>query len=230
MGGMVEAQVERALRSFADGDETLASQVCADDRKINRMEVVLDEECRRVLALRQPAASDLRLVVATLKTVTDLERIGDEAQKVSEAAIRLAAQERDGPIFDRIHRLGREVTHMVSGVLDAFARLDARHAVALVQLDFKVDAEHSRIREEVTAAMMEHPDQVPALLDALWTSRALERIGDHVRNVCEYVIFMVHGKDVRHGVLDDIDVVSAGDGGSTGDPPPARTPSSEPTT
>ncbi len=232
MGGMVEAQVERSLRALSDGDQALAAQVCADDRKINRMEVVLDEECRRILALRQPAASDLRLVVATLKTVTDLERIGDEAQKISEAAARLSEIDRVGPVFDRLHALGRQVTSMVSDVLDAFARLDARHAISIARLDSGVDAQHRMIHDDATASMMEVPAAVPSLLDAMWASRSLERIGDHVHNVCEYVVFMVYGKDVRHSQLGDLDVALATDrddddsglDGTLSDPRPSPLP------
>ncbi|MEO0421705.1 MAG: phosphate signaling complex protein PhoU [Pseudomonadota bacterium] len=233
MGGMVEAQVERSLRALSDGDERLAAEVCADDRKINRMEVVLDEECRRILALRQPAASDLRLVVATLKTVTDLERIGDEAQKISEAAARLSEIDRNGPVFDRLQSLGRQVMTMVSGVLDAFARLDARHAISIARMDSAIDAQHFTIREDATAAMMELPAAVPMHLDAIWASRSLERIGDHVHNVCEHVIFMVYGQDVRHSELADLDLAlaasGAGDDPSVDGPPQGSRQSPLPT-
>ncbi len=207
MGGLVEEQVERAMRALATGDEALARQVGADDYKINRMEVLLDEECRRILALRQPAASDLRLVVATIKTVTDLERIGDEARKIANTAIRLATVEREGEVYECVRGLGKRVGTMLSSVLDAFARLDARRALEVARLDADVDADWQYVSRAAMGIMMDDPQQVPALMELIWAGRSLERIGDHVRNLCEYIVFMVHGKDVRHASLEDIDFV-----------------------
>lgn len=205
MGGLVEQQVERAMRGLARGDRHLAHEVINDDTKVNQLEVALDDECRRILALRQPAASDLRLVVATIKMVTDLERIGDEARNISRCALHLADAERELVAFDRVAALGRHVGAMVSGGLDAFARLDPARALEVARLDAMVDADYQVINAAVTATMMEQPDRVPTLLDLLWAARSLERIGDHVRNLCEYVVFVVHGKDVRHASLDDLD-------------------------
>jgi phosphate transport system protein len=219
MGGLVERQVDRAMRALTRGDAALAEAVMAEDDHVDRLEVALDEECRRILALRQPAASDLRLVVATIKMVTDLERVGDEARKIGECALRLSSHDREGAAFDRMPGLGRHVGAMLSGVLDAFARLDAHRALEVARLDRMVDSDYQFVLRSASATMMEHPDQVPVFLDLIWAGRSLERIGDHARNICEYVVFMVHGKDVRHATLEDIDF-TLGHGGArrTDDP------------
>lgn len=207
MGGLVERQLERAMRALAKGDAALAESVVAQEDDVDRLDVSLDEACWRILALRQPAACDLRLVIAAGKMVTDLERVGDEAQHVARASRRLVDAERGDEVFTRLPRLGRYAGAMLSGALDAFARLDAQRAVDVTRLDRTLDADYDFVSRAAAAAMMAQPERVPALLQQIWVARSLERIGDHARNICDNVVFVVHGKDVRHTVVERMDEV-----------------------
>lgn len=204
MGGFVEAQLAKAITSLIEGDSLLGESVALDDLKVNGMEVSIDEECSRILATRAPAAGDLRLIVATIKTITDLERIGDEGEKIGLIASRLAAMERPENKYREIKHLGRIVSEMVHDALDAFARMDAEGALRVARQDRVVDEEYEAIHRQCITFMMEDPRTIRRALDVMWVVRSLERIGDHAKNICEYVIYMVHGKDVRHTNLEDV--------------------------
>jgi phosphate transport system protein len=204
MGGFVEQQLQKAVRALVDGDSALGEAVAMDDYKVNDMEVSIDEDCSRLLAIRAPTAGDLRVILAIIKTITDLERIGDEAEKVGYIASRLATMERPVDKYREIKHLGRVVAEMVHDALDAYARMDADSAVEVARRDILVDEEYEAIQRQCITFMMEDPRTIRRTLDLLWVVRALERIGDHAKNICEYVIFMVHGKDVRHTSLDDV--------------------------
>ena len=201
MGGLVEEQFDRALKALTDADSEVGLQVAQDDIKINQMELAIDEECSRVLATRAPAAGDLRLIIATIKTITDLERIGDEAEKIGALAARLATVERPRTNYRELRNLARHVKDMIHGSLDAFARLDVQLALDVVKADKEVDLEYETIYRQSITFMMEDPRMISRVMDVTWTARALERIGDHSKNICEYVIFLVHGKDIRHSDL-----------------------------
>ena len=201
MGGLVEEQFDRALKALTDADSEVGLQVAQDDVKINQMELAIDEECSRVLATRAPAAGDLRLIIATIKTITDLERIGDEAEKIGVLAARLATVERPRTNYRELRNLARHVKDMIHGSLDAFARLDVQLALDVVKADKEVDLEYETIYRQSITFMMEDPRMISRVMDVTWTARALERIGDHSKNICEYVIFLVHGKDIRHSDL-----------------------------
>lgn len=205
MGGFVEQQVAQAVTSLVDGDTRLGEEVTRGDHKVNHMEVSIDEECSRILATRAPAASDLRLIVAIIKTITDLERIGDEAEKIAYIASRLAAVERPANRYREIKHLGRLVSEMVHDALDAFARLDAQAALKVARDDRVIDEEYESIQRQCMTFMMEDPRNIGRTLDVMWVVRALERIGDHAKNICEYVVYMVHGKDIRHTSLEDVE-------------------------
>jgi phosphate transport system protein len=205
MGGLVEESLAKAITALVEGDSSLGESLAIDDLKINGMEVAIDEECSRVLATRSPAAGDLRLIVAVIKTITDLERIGDEAEKIGNIASRLAAVERPENRYREIKHMGRIVSEMVHDALDAFARLDAQAAVQVARRDRSVDEEYESIQRQSITFMMEDPRSIRRALDVMWIVRALERVGDHAKNICEYVIFMVHGKDVRHTRLEDVE-------------------------
>jgi phosphate transport system protein len=193
------------VEALVQGDSRLGEQVARSDVKVNAMEVSIDDDCSRILATRSPAAGDLRLIVAVIKTITDLERIGDEAQKIGYISSRLAAVERPADRYREIKHLGRIVADMVHEALDTFARLDAEAAVAIAKKDRLVDEEYEAIQRQVITFMMEDPRTIRRALDVLWVARALERIGDHAKNVCEYVVYMVYGKDIRHLSMEDVE-------------------------
>ena len=204
MGGFVEQQLQKAVRALIDGDSALGEAVAMDDYKVNDMEVSIDEDCSRLLAIRAPTAGDLRVILAVIKTITDLERIGDEGEKVGYIASRLATMERPADKYREIKHLGRVVAEMVHDALDALARMDADAAVEVARRDRLVDEEYEAIQRQCITFMMEDARAIRRTLDLLWVVRALERIGDHAKNICEYVIYVVHGKDVRHTSLDDV--------------------------
>jgi phosphate transport system protein len=212
MGGFVEQQLQKAIVALVDGDSELGEEVARGDHAVNNMEVAIDEECSRILATRAPAASDLRLIVAIIKTITDLERIGDEAEKIGYIASRLATMERPADRYREIKHLGRLVQQMVRAALDAFARLDAETALRICRDDRVVDDEFESIQRQCITFMMEDPRTIRRALDVMWVARSLERIGDHAKNLSEYVVYMVHGKDIRHTSLDDVerDLLAAG--------------------
>jgi phosphate transport system protein len=204
MGGFVEQQLHRALVALVEGDGRLGESVAADDYKVNGMELSIDEECSRILALRSPAAGDLRVIIAIIKTITDLERIGDEGVKIAYIASRLATLEQPEDGYREVKLLGRHVAQMVHDALDAFARMDSRAALRTAQEDRMVDEEYDSIQRQCITFMMEDSRTVRRALEIMWIVRALERIGDHAKNICEYVIYMVHGKDIRHTSLEDV--------------------------
>jgi len=205
MGGLVESQIEQAIAALVRGDVPLGEAVIVNDYKVNRQEVTLDEECSQIIARRQPAASDLRLVIAVIKTITDLERIGDEAEKIARMAVRLAAVERPKNNYFELHALGDHARQMVHDALDAFARLDIEAAFRVAREDQQLDKEYSGVMRQMITFMMEDPRTISRAIDVIWAARALERIGDHARNICEYVIYLVKGKNVRHTSLEQIE-------------------------
>jgi phosphate transport system protein len=204
MGGLVEKQVSDAVSAFITTDTGIASVVREGDRKINNMEVHIDDQCARILARRQPAASDLRLVIAISKVVNDLERIGDEAAKIARQAIELSEV---GDI-DRgqveVRHIGQRVGEMVRSSLDSFARMDGELALQVAQEDKSVDREYATAMRSLVTYMMEDPRKISQVLNTMWTLRSLERVGDHARNIAEHVIYLVKGKNVRHIGLEEM--------------------------
>lgn len=198
MGGMVEQQLGNAIQALAKGNNELAEDVMKNDYKVNAYEVAIDEECVQILARRQPAASDLRLIIAVIKTITDLERIGDEAERVARMSAELTAETKGKIPRSSLEHLGGHVLAMVHQALDAFARMDAEAAYQTWREDSKVDEEYESIMRQLMTFMMEDPRSIPSVLEVIWAARALERIGDRASNICEYVIYLVKGKDVRH--------------------------------
>ena len=205
MGGFVEEQLSGALMALINGDSLLGRAVAQKDHEVNGMEVSIDEECSRILATRAPAAGDLRMIVATIKAITDLERIGDECEKIAQIGARLANDERPADRYREIKHLGRVVQGMVHDALDAFARMDSQAALKTAREDKMVDEEYESIHRQCITFMMEDPRMIRRAIDIMWVVRSLERVGDHAKNVCEYVIYMVHGKDVRHISLDRVE-------------------------
>ncbi len=205
MGGLVEQQLQNGVRAVVHGDSRLGEEVARLDHKVNAMEVAIDEDCSRVLATRGPTASDLRLIVAVIKTITDLERIGDETEKLGHAAARLSASDRSADRYRELKHIGELVTDMVHGALDAFARLDTEAALTIARRDRVIDEEYEAIQRQCITFMMEDPRFIRRTLDVLSLARALERVGDHAKNICEYVVYMVLGKDIRHLSIEDVE-------------------------
>jgi len=198
MGGLVEQQLVNAVKALEEDNNELAETVIATDYLVNSLEVEIDEECVQILARRQPAAGDLRLIMAVIKTITDLERIGDEAERIGKMSINFKSNEQLKSTIPAIGHMGASVRTMVHDALDAFARMDAEAALKTWHGDRLVDKEYEGIMRQLMTYMMEDPRSIPNVLDLLWTVRALERIGDRATNICEYVMYLVKGKDVRH--------------------------------
>lgn len=206
MGGLVEQQIISAVEALQTLDAVKGEKVIRKDHKVNAMEVSIDEECARILARRQPAASDLRMVVAVIKTITDLERIGDEAEKIARMAVHMSEQDsRYHPRYSGVQHLTSHVSGMVHETLDAFARLDVDAALQVLKTDEVVDAEYQAFMRQMITYMMEDPRTISEVLDIVWAARALERIGDHAKNICEYVIYLVKGKDIRHIDIQEVE-------------------------
>ncbi|MFP4079091.1 MAG: phosphate signaling complex protein PhoU [Ectothiorhodospira sp.] len=205
MGGLVESQVANAVSALATADLALADDVIQNDVRVNSLEVAIDEHCSEILARHQPTASDLRFIISIIKTITDLERIGDQAEKVARMAVHLAEKDRPRNQYADVRALGEKVTRLVHDALDAFARMDVDTAVNTVREDVSVDRDYETVMRQHITFMMEDPRTISRALDVIWAIRALERIGDHARNMCEYVIYLVRGKDVRHITLDELE-------------------------
>jgi phosphate transport system protein len=204
MGGLVEEQLAKGIGALSRGESGEAETVVSNDCKVNAYDVEIDEMCTKILALRQPTASDLRLVLTVIKTTADLERIGDEAKRVARMAIRAAAGDHGRNLFGQIAHLGALVEQMLHNVLDAFARMDVEAAIQVAQEDSDIDREYESVMRQSMTYMMEDPRSIPNVLDLIWAARALERIGDRCCNISEYVIYFVKGKDVRYTSLDQI--------------------------
>ena len=198
MGGLVEEQIVKAIDALASGDLAVLESVIEDDHRVNAMEVGLDESCSHIIARRQPAAGDLRLVMAVIKTITDLERVGDEAEKIARMAKLIHTAEKvHMPRLELKHVAGLALS-MLRKALDAFARLDVNAALDVVKQDRGVDDEFRSILRQLITFMMEDPRTITRSLEILFVAKAIERIGDHAKNMAEYVVYMVEGRDVRH--------------------------------
>lgn len=206
MGGLVESQIKSAVESLVGGDVAEMNRVIAEDHRVNAMEVKIDEACSQMIALRQPTASDLRLVMAVVKTITDLERIGDEAEKIARMAKLLSQRNVPNlPRYNEIKHAADLALDMLRKSLDAFARLDVAMAVQVVRQDDQVDEEFRSIMRYLITFMMEDPRTISTSLEILFVAKAIERIGDHAKNMSEYVIYMVKGRDVRHITVDEME-------------------------
>ena len=205
MGGLVEKQVVDALQALLQADSALAEKVIETEKKVDKLEILIDEECTKVLALRQPAASDLRLIIAVSKAVSDLERIGDESAKIARMGLQLAEEGESPCGYVEVRHIGNHVRNMLRDALDAFARFDAHKALTVAAEDNEVDMEYASAMRSLATFMMEDPRSITRVLNIIWSLRALERIGDHARNIGEQVIYLVKGKDVRHISIDEIE-------------------------
>lgn len=197
MGGLVQNQLTDAIHSLVEKESALAEKVLLNEDKVDHKEIAIDDVCAKILARRQPAASDLRLVLAVTKMLPDLERIGDESAKIAKFAIELS-EHSDLKGYIEIRHIGFLVNRMLQHALDAFARFDVELAVKVVGEDKEVDTEYSTAVRELMTYMMEDSRSITRVMKVLWVLRSLERIGDHARNIAEHLLFLVKGKDVRH--------------------------------
>ena len=208
MGALVEQQVNDGLSAVLNADAKLALTVIERDHEVNTMELEIDELCTQVLARRQPAASDLRLLVSVIKSITDLERMGDESVKFGRNAIKLAkgnfAEEEGSRPLVELKHLGKHVSETLSKALTAYAQMDVKAALEIIKNDNIVDEEFDNISRLLVTKMMENPREIKNALRVTWCARALERIGDHTTNLCEYIVYLVEGKDVRHATIEEI--------------------------
>lgn len=202
MGGVVEKQIGDAVTALATGNENMARSVIGGDLHVNQLEIYLDEECRRILARRQPAAGDLRLVFAVIKAVTDIERIGDSAKSVARMAIKLIEAKPTG-LVPSLQHLGELVREMVHNAIGAFAGMDVNVALEVERADIAADEEYRSVMRTLTTRMTEDPRAIDWALNLILAARALERAGDHAKNISEYLIYLVQGRDVRHVSMED---------------------------
>ena len=206
MGGLVEQQIVNALESLISVNPKLAQEVMQADHLVNALEVQVDEDCSHIIARRQPAASDLRMIMMVVKTITDLERIGDEATKIARVAQKIYESDRMyKPRFNEIKTMVTLVREMLRTALDAFARLDVTRTVEVARQDEQVDEQFRAAMRQLITFMLEDPRTISMSLEVLFVAKAIERIGDHSKNIAEYVVYMVKGKDVRHTTLDEME-------------------------
>ena len=209
MGGLVEEQISNAIEALISADLDLAEQVINNDHHVNALEVGLDEDCTQIIARRQPTASDLRMVMTVVKTITDLERIGDEAAKIARMARRIHGADRiTQPRFTEIKYMAGVVLEMLRRALDGFARLDVSSAADIVRQDMQVDEEFRLVLRHLITFMMEDPRTISVFIDIIFVAKAIERMGDHAKNMSEYVVYMVKGKDVRHTSVEELERVA----------------------
>lgn len=199
MGGLVEEQFRDAMAAMEKGDVTLAEKVVAGDDRVNRQEVELDHACAQLIVRRQPAANDLRNVMATVKVISDLERMGDETTKIARAVKNI----RSGDLllsghYRAVIGMSHTARRMMHEALDAYARMDTAAALALMAVDDVVDAEFHDIVCSLIEYMRREPEAVEAGVNLLRAAKAIERIGDHATNIAEFIVYVVEGKDIRH--------------------------------
>lgn len=206
MGGLVEQQIVNALESLVNVNPKLAAEVMENDHLVNALEVQVDEDCSHIIARRQPAAGDLRMIMMVVKTITDLERIGDEATKIARVAQKIYESDRlYKPRFNEIKTMVTLVREMLRTSLDAFARLDVSKTVDVARQDEQVDEQFRSAMRQLITFMLEDPRTISMSLEVLFVAKAIERIGDHAKNIAEYVVYMVKGKDVRHTSVEDME-------------------------
>ncbi|MEM7101380.1 MAG: phosphate signaling complex protein PhoU [Pseudomonadota bacterium] len=206
MGGLVEQQVARASQSLTTHDMALANQVRDNESRLNQMEVELDDHCVSIIAKRQPTAGDLRIVVSVMKTITDLERIGDEADRIAQMALSVAKSEVPEDQYADFRSMADKVSRSLNRALDAFARLDVESALRVIEEDQDIDSAYGQMVRQCIEIMRDESEQIEHTMSLIWAARALERVGDHAKNMAEYVIYQVKGLDVRHSPSADLDV------------------------
>lgn len=204
MGGLVELQLEKTLSAIREDDASLVDDVAELDEKVNSLEMKIDEECTQILAKRQPTASDLRLIIATTKSVRDLERIGDEAERVARMVGHAIENDMSAVYSKGLLKLGEQVKELLHATLNTYARMETRSAIKNIRKDAHVDQEYGSVIVKLVEMMKSDPDCISEALDVMWAARSLERIGDHCINICENVIYHVEGADIRHTEIEEV--------------------------
>lgn len=204
MGGLVERQVSEAIKALTENDVQLAEKSKKIDQQTNQMELSIDDQCTKIIAMRQPTASDLRLIVSISRSVSDLERVGDEASRICKLAIEIYNSGDKPQGYHEVRHIGALVSGMLKDVLTAFARRDLAMAYRVAKQDIRVDTEYRTAMRSLVTYMMEDPRSISGVLNVMWVLRSLERIGDHARNLSEHLIYQVSGTDVRHQTLKSI--------------------------
>ena len=206
MGGLAENQIRLVMEALAENDVAMMERVIDNDRLVNGMEVAIDEKCVQIIARRQPAANDLRLVMTVIKTITDIERIGDEAKKIAQMGIQLSHREHfHSPRYTEIRHAAKLVLDMLHQALDSFARLDVSTVTQVIRKDEQVDNEFRTILRYLVTLMMEDPRTISGALEMLFIAKAVERMGDHAQNMAEYTVYLVKGRNARHISVEEIE-------------------------
>ena len=205
MGGLVEQQVRKAMEGLSAGDLPLLETVILDDNRVNQLEIELDAACNKVIAKRQPTAIDLRMIITVLKSTADLERIGDKARKIARLGTVLHDQNAAGIPDVELGHISELSLKMLRTSLDAFARLDVTSAAEVMRLDETVNTEYKALVRQLITYMMEDPRTITHSLDIMGIAKAIERVGDHAKNIAEYVVYMVKGLDIRHSSPDEVE-------------------------
>ncbi|MBT5330830.1 MAG: phosphate signaling complex protein PhoU [Porticoccaceae bacterium] len=206
MGGLVEKQLNDAINAFTEMDTELASAVIVNEEQVDEFDVEIDQLCVRLIAMRQPTASDLRLILGVGKSVQDLERIGDEADKIAQLTLQMSEEGSVSTSIGRskIRYIAKYVSEMLRQVLDAYGRLDADLSLTIARKDKIVEEEQESATRELVTYMMEDPRSISTVMHVMWGLRSLERVGDHVENMAEHLIYTVKGVDVRHSTLKEM--------------------------
>jgi phosphate transport system protein len=206
MGGLVEDMVNKAIDSLVAGDVALARQVIASDERVNALEMSCDQACTQIIARRQPAAGDLRMVLTIIRTINDLERIGDKAAKIARFTVQMHDSDRISiPRYNELKFMSSLALKMLREALDSFARVDATSAASVARQDIQVDEEFHLVTRHLITYMMEDPRTISTFIDLMFVAKAIERIGDHAKNISEYVVFMVKGTNVRHATIEELE-------------------------
>jgi len=198
MGGLVTRQLEASIQAFVSHDPAAASEVLGNEQEVNRLELVIDDQCVRTIALRQPAARDLRFLISIMKAGTDLERAGDETARIARLTDRLALLMPMADGYADLAQMGELVACLLRDSLDAFARMSADLAYEVIAADAQVDALYSRVASDLTDFAKAQPMEIERSIASVWVARSLERIGDHAKNIGEHLVYLIDGVDVRH--------------------------------
>ncbi len=208
MGGLVESQVVQAVKALTEFNGELADAVLAQEDRVNQMEVTIDRELSAIIARRQPTARDLRLLIAVSKTIANLERVGDEAARIARTVQRLINTGVSTRLRLPVSDLGFEAELAIAQLrkaLDAFARLDTARALEVLKQDDQIDQEFDGLMRKLITYMMEDPRTISSSIDLVFVAKAIERVGDHGKNLAEAIIYVVKGTDVRHSSMEDVE-------------------------